>query len=147
MGNLIFFVILLAGGIIMLLKNYYAFKRCTQVTTGIVVDVEYKVKREYEADKTYHNLNEDDLKKEDISYSICPTYEYTVDGKTYQKRSSSHYSNLLMKKGSEIKIHYNPNNPEEYYTIEVFLNVIAEAILLLVGGIGSLSCLIKMLIL
>lgn len=52
-----------------------------------------------------------------ITTNYSPEFEYKVDGRIYHGTGDTSYESIKkIKIGGSIKVHYNPDNPEEHYT-------------------------------
>lgn len=144
---MILFVIIAIAGVGMVFVSYSKTKKCTEVTTGVIYDVEYRITREDGRVERVSELNVDsNFYKNKPKISAFPTYQYTVDGKTYTQRVSKSYSVYIPRKGQEVKIHYNSENPEQYYAPGDLGQFLTGAVFGIVGVIGIICSLIGMLI-
>ena len=67
--------------------------------------------------------------------------EYTVNGKAYRKQSNS-YSNIPKSIGTQVKVKYNPNDPND----AIWVNDSANIVLPLAGGLFALVGIIVVII-
>ena len=91
------FVFIIAGIIAMIQGNILEL-RCTEKTTGTVV--------ENVIEKSYNSKN--------TSYLYFPVIEYQVGDRIISQKSSSGQNPPKYKVGEQVEVYYNPNNVEEY---------------------------------
>lgn len=95
-------IVLLAFGVISIIKELKRSARCTEHTPGYVVDV-IKDQR----------INDDGNKTK--RYSYTPVFEYMIDGKTFRSQSNvSTGDKYEYKIGDSVNILYNPQQPDEF---------------------------------
>lgn len=74
--------------------------KCSGRTTGRITGI-----------REYNDTDDDGYNR----YTYLPELEYEVNGQIYHGTGSTHYSNRKkIKIGDNIKVSYNPKNPEEY---------------------------------
>lgn len=85
------------------------YDRCTETTTGIVIN----------------NVSNGEG-------AYAPVFKYEVDGKEYEDKSSLSTDPPKYEVGDEIEVHYNPDKPEEYYVDKVL--IVVQIVLYAIGG-------------
>lgn len=85
-------------------------RRCGMITTGKVVEY---VKQAYSGDSVS---------------TWRAVFEYTAEGSTYRKVSSYGTGRKVFAIGQAITVHYNLNNPNEYYVDEMKVSVVLQQI-------------------
>ena len=97
------------------------FKRikCTEYTSGKVVDIYEHVKTKEGRQKVY----------------LYPIFEYVVNGNTYTEKFNvgTGKSKFKYSVGEDVEIHYIPTNPQKYYVKGNTDGIIGNAIILIVG--------------
>lgn len=66
--------------------------------------------------------------------SWCFVYEFTINGMTMRKRSSTRHAHKKNQKGRDLVIYINPKNPNEFYSSEEKEELIPKVFI----GIGIL---------
>lgn len=61
-------------------------------------------------------------------------YEFTINGMTMRKRSSTRHAHEKNRKGQDLVIYVNPKNPNEFYSLEENEELIPKVFI----GIGIL---------
>jgi hypothetical protein len=108
------FIIILVGLAIVLI-GFWFHKRhqnlksvCTMQTTGKVISMERRVE--------FHTETGSSRKRKSVSY--YPVFQYLVDGKSIEKKSTVGTSRPRFTEGQDINISFNPNNSEQFYVAE-----------------------------
>lgn len=111
------FVIILIGLAIVLI-GFWFYKRqqnlksvCTMQTAGKVISIERRVEFNTETDS-----NGNTRKSKSVTY--YPVFQYIVNGKSIEKKSTVGTSRPRFTEGQDINISFNPNNPEQFYVAE-----------------------------
>ena len=89
-------------GALLIVSGIRKNKRCSGVVVGKITGVHEDV-----------TTDDDGFN----SYSYSPEFEYEVDGRIYHgigDTSTEHYKKIKI--GGDIKVFYNPDNPEEHFT-------------------------------
>ena len=117
-------IIFILAGIVLEFISIRQKKVCTEVTTAKIIDTSTSVdrKREYNSDGSYE-INTD--------IKFFPIYEYYVDGNRYVQKGTNSKRAVVI--GQTVEIHYNPNNPTEFYDGQNILPIIAGVIMAIVG--------------
>ena len=93
-------IIFIVAAVIIMLQGDSLQKRCTEQTTGTVVDV--ICESNY---NTSHN---------EVKHTYYPVIEYKVDDRTITQRSNIGQNPPKYKVGQQVEICYNPNNVAEF---------------------------------
>lgn len=122
-------ILFLIIGVIVLISGILKKKNCTEIVMGKVVDISREEETDYnhrnEAGYHYHSGK---------NISLYPIFEYIVGENTYVKKSNSSSSRFHI--GQDVPIHYNPNNPDEYYANGIYTSFILGAIIIIIGIIA-----------
>ena len=117
------FILLGAGALVSGIKKY---KQCKGKTFGKITGI---------------HESEDRDKDGYLTRYYSPEFEYKVDGHTYHgigDTSYEHYKKIKI--GGNIKVFYNPENPEEHYTKGGGISVaFFGAFLLILGLCGAFA--------
>lgn len=111
------FVIILIGLVIVLIGFYFHKRQqnlksvCTMQTTGKVISMERRVEYITETDS-------DGNSKKRKSVAYYPVFQYILDGKSIEKKSTVGTSRPRFTEGQNINISFNPNNFEQFYIAE-----------------------------
>jgi len=135
--SIVVFLIFIAIGIFLIFYSIRKQQKCTEVVTGTVVDIS----REEHFDSSSnsrgsnssisidgHSIN---FGNSNRNIRLYPIYEYTVGENTYVKRSSSSSSSAFI--GQKVEIHYNPENPNDFYVGNNIIGIIVGVIFVVVG--------------
>lgn len=95
---LILAIVLFAIMGIVLFSMHRSYERCTATTEAIVIQ---NVSRSSSSKKS--------------SGTYAPVFAYVVDGHKYTKQSHMYENPARHKVGEVVELHYNPDDPEEYY--------------------------------
>ncbi|MCH5316255.1 MAG: DUF3592 domain-containing protein [Eubacterium sp.] len=93
-------VVFIIAGIIVMIQGNISEQRCTEKTTGTVVELV---------------IEKSTTSNHRTSYIYFPVIEYQVGDRTISKKSNSGQNPPKYKVGQQVEIYYNPNNVEEYY--------------------------------
>ena len=121
-------ILIAIGGIFIIVSRQIKKSHCIELTKGKIIDIVRQKNREIATAGT----REIDR---NVTTSFYPVYEYTVNGNTYVKRSSSGSSTPTFFIGQEVDIHYNPENANEYYANQNIAPIITGTGLTIVGVI------------
>ena len=108
----------IAIGVIILLIDVINKVKCKEMVTGTVVDI-YKIT----------SINGSGGKRR----TYYPIYQYNVDGTMYVKKSSSGSIFCRYQIGDEVKIKYNPKNPNTYHVKGKITNIVMSIIWIMLG--------------
>ena len=96
---ILFGLIFIGVGVFMLIKDNDLAKRCTASEEGTVVEI----------------ITEDSTDDDGFTqYTYYPVIQYTVDGKTVSKKSSSGSNPSKYNVNDKVDILYDPNKVEDY---------------------------------
>ena len=98
---ILFGLIFVGIGAFMLIKGNNLAKRCTASTEGIVVEI---------ISEESTDTENDGFKQ----YTYYPVIQYTVEGKTVSKKSSSGSNPSKYNVNDKVDILYDPNKVEDY---------------------------------
>lgn len=125
-STILFCVGCIAFGAFMLVSGIKTLKRCKSRTVGRITGISESEGRDKDNYRT-------------TFYS--PEFEYEVDGRIYHgigDTSTEHYKKIKI--GGDIKVFYNPDNPEEHFTKGGgMLPTIFGAVTFVFGVLGILS--------
>jgi|GEM_PF-2582024 len=112
-------------GVFMLVSSIQTVARCKSKTTGTITGIHESEGRDQDNYRTTY-------------YS--PEFEYEVNGQIYHGIGDTSYERIKkIKIGGNIKVFYNPKNPEEHFTKGGgILSTIFGAFMLLIGVLGVL---------
>ena len=122
---LIFSLVCIAVGAFMLVSSLKTLKRCKNKTVGRITGI---------------SKSEDKDKDNILTTYYSPEFEYVVNGKVYHGTGDTSYERIKkIKVGGNIKVFYNPENPEEHFTKGGgILTIFFGAFMLLIGVSGVL---------
>lgn len=123
--EILFGVAFLIFGLIFSIVGFRKKKVCTEIANATVVDSETTIDRERRRDS-------DGGYETHTTVNFIPIYEYYVDGNKYTVKGSSKRTAIVT--GQTVQIHYNPNNPSEFYE-GTFLLPIVLGVAMAVAGI------------
>ena len=115
--NIIGIVFIVIGLIIFLIDVINKVK-CKEMVKGTVVDI-YKIT----------SISGNGGKRR----TYYPIYQYNVDGTVYMKKSSNGSIFCRYQIGDEVKIKYNPKNPNRYYVKGKITNIVMSIIWIVLG--------------
>ena len=131
MVGLIFLVV----GILFTLSAILKKKSCTSTIEGKVIDISRERQISHNSRDRYGSYtNSGEL-------AFYPVFEYSVNGNIYIKKSSSGSSTSKYFIGQSIDIHYNPQNPNQYYVNPEFTTRMFSGI---ISTIVGLICIIAL---
>lgn len=138
LNNLIAFVLIVVCGCIELgvsvlfyWKHLKKRKACTGITSATCVKM---------SPVTHHNFEGDYVSQVDHPY-LC----YSVDGVEYETILSVSSTAARVKVGDQVRLHYDPSNPDVYYldedrvTREVYIVFIISGVLTILLGLGLMA--------
>ena len=123
--KILFGVAFLIFGLIFSIVGFKKKKVCTEITTATIVDSQTTIDRQ----RRHDNDGEYEIH---TTVNFIPIYEYYVDGNKYIAKGSSKHTAIVT--GQTVQIHYNPNNPAEFYE-GTFLLPIVVGIVMVVAGV------------
>ena len=121
--GLIFFL----GGLFLVALSILKKKKCTSTVQGKVIDIVKEWNTSNTSTDDFHGYRRND------EIMFYPVFEYSVNDTVYVKKSSSGSSSCPYSIGQEVEIHYNPQNPHQYYVkletlVRTLLGIIFSAI-------------------
>lgn len=117
-------------GIIMIVLFIKKKTECTAETEATIIDIEEKHESRSDSNGNYR-----------YETYLYPTYEYIVDGKKYIEKSSSNLNGAFI--GKKVKLHYNPQNPEQFYSKNDVFILFVVGIAFIAFGIFAMISTIK----
>ena len=125
-STILFSVGCIAFGAFMLVSGIKTLRRCKSRTVGRITGV---------------SASKDRDKDNILTTYYAPEFEYEVNGQIYHgtgDTSTEHYKKIKI--GGDIKVFYNPDNPEEHFTKGGgMLPTIIGAVTFVFGVLGILS--------
>ena len=135
-------IVFLIVGIIMFITSRNKKLHCTNATTGKVIDIIKDVSKNYSTNGNGTNYTGPNIRVGDFSVGVgnanyrttfYPVIEYIVEGNKYIKRLNNGSSTPTYGIGQEIEVHYNAENPNEYYVGTGMANSIAGIVFSVLG--------------
>lgn len=119
-------IVFILLGVGVLVSGIKKCKQCNGKTFGTITDVHEFEDRDKDGYRTRY-------------YS--PKFEYKVDGHTYHGIGDTSYEHFKkIKIGGNIKVFYNPENPEEHYTKGGGISVAFSGVFMIILGLfGALA--------
>lgn len=127
-------IVFIIIGLIICVVGVRKQKKCTEVTEGKIVDIAREV-RSGDSNKSYTGgiqIGRVSIGSEPREIYLYPIYEYKVNGNTYVEKSTTNSNGAVI--GQTVEIHYNPNNPRDFYSgksgiiIQIVLGIIFSII-------------------
>ena len=129
-GELLFTLLFVVIGVYLLWSGAKMKRVCTEVTEGIVVDIE----KELSSDNT----------SDSAKYTYYPVVQYTVGGRDITKKSSNGTTNFKYYKGDKITINYDPNDVEKFIIKGDNTILIIGIVFIILGSITSVGIAISL---
>lgn len=144
-GFLIAGIVITLIGILLIVTSKAKKSRCTSTTIAKVVDIDREKTQSLDSsgrDMQYENHTHIsignmniNLARNNYNYNTIfyPIIEYQVGDKKYVKKSGSGSSSSTYAIGDETEIHYNPNDPNEFYMTEGGSGIMIGVVFTIVG--------------
>ncbi len=111
-------VIIILLGVVFFLIGFSFYKKhknlksvCTMPTMGKVTGMSKEESVSTETDN-------DGNTKKTTRINYYPVFQYIVDGKIIEKKSTTGTNRPRFTEGQNINVLFNPNNPEQFYVVE-----------------------------
>ena len=143
-GFLIAGIVITLIGILLIVTRKAKKSRCTSTTMAKIVDFDREKTQSYNSSRDMQYGNSTNISIGNMNIGLArnnydyntvfyPIIEYQVGDKKYVKKSSSGSSSPTFAIGDETEVHYNPNDPNEFYLTESGPGIMIGVVFTIVG--------------